>query len=100
MSFFYTTHCIYSLLNKCDEKTETSLRILYTLAQDNPLKTKHFLYHDLAQMDTPHEYGALGHLLKIIYWKNLGNYTISFENKEYTTENIYDKIYIHENVSR
>jgi hypothetical protein len=51
-------------------------------------------------MDTPHEYGALGHLLKIIYWKNLGNYTISFENKEYTTENIYDKIYIHENVSR
>lgn len=100
MSFFYTTYCTKSLVNQSDHKEETPLRIIYSFTPENHIRSKHFLYHDLTKIDTPDEYGVLGHLLKITYWKNTLKYIVYFECSEITAVNVLDSIFLHENVRR
>lgn len=95
---FYTYNCIQSLAETCD-KYDTQLRIIYTPTE--PVLSKHFLFHDLTKKDTANEYGFLGRLQKIYYFKKENRWQIFFDNINY--DDVLDptkKIFIYENVKR
>lgn len=99
MPFFYTTVCAKNLYELC-EKQETILRIFFKIPEDSLLRHKHFLYHDLSQVNTANEYGVLGKLKKITYLKTSNIYILHFENKDVEIVDIYADIFIYENVKR
>jgi predicted N-acyltransferase len=94
----YTYTCIHSLAEICD-KYETLLRIIYTPTES--ILSRHFLFHDLTQKDTANEYGFLGRLNKIYYFKNEDRWQIFFDNINYNDVlDPTEKIFIYENVKR
>jgi len=99
MPFFYTTVCAKHLYELC-EKVETSFRVLCKIPDNSLLRNKHFLYHDLSQINTANEYGVLGKLNKITYWKNTDSYILHFENKDVEIDDPSADIFMYENVKR
>ena len=96
---YYTTLCAVKIYNLC-EKEETALRITYTIPDNSLLKHKHFLFHDFSQVDTVNEYGVLGKLNKITYWKKLYTYIFHFENKDIEIDDVHAEIFMYENIKR
>uniref|UniRef100_A0A6C0HZ31 Uncharacterized protein n=1 Tax=viral metagenome TaxID=1070528 RepID=A0A6C0HZ31_9ZZZZ len=93
---FYTYNCTLILAHDCD-KYETPLRIIYTPTE--PITSKHFLFHDIEKIDTDEEYGVLGKLRKIIYYKQTNNWQIIFDNIGYDIDPM-EKVFMYENVKR
>ena len=93
---FYTYNCILNLAVDCD-KYETLIRIIYTPTE--PITTKHFLFHDIEKKDTPEEYGVLGKLKKIHYYKDTNIWQIFFDNIAYEIDPT-EKVFMYENVKR
>jgi len=96
-SIFYTYNCILNLAQSCD-KYETSIKIIYTPTE--PIKSKHFLFHDIDKVDTPNEYGVLGRFQKIYYFKETKKWQIFFDNANYQNINPTEIVFIYENVKR
>jgi hypothetical protein len=95
---FYTYNCIQSLA-ETSYKYETHLRIIYTPSEY--IYSKHFLFHDVSQKDTPNEYGVLGRLHQINYFKNEKKWQICFDNISYDgTLDPTELIFMYENVKR
>jgi len=99
MPFFYTYNCIQELAQTC-EKYETAIRLIYTPTE--PIKSKHFLFHNLEEIDTTNEYGVLGRLKTIHYFKLARVWKICFDNATYSSEDIDPAacIFVYENVKR
>ena len=96
-SIFYTYNCILNLAQSCD-KYETSIKIIYTPTE--PIKSKHFLFHDIDKVDTPNEYGVLGRFQKIYYFKETKKWQIFFDNANYQNIDPTEIVFIYENVKR
>jgi hypothetical protein len=105
----YTYVCVLELANQLENRMETPLKIQYSPTGNSFLTSKHFLYHDAAQIDTELEYGVLGRLLSIIYVKSSNAYIANFEKSSIPCyydpptngdNTVYDKIFLYENQKR
>jgi len=94
---FYTYNCIINLAHDCD-KYETPIRIIYTPTEQQ-LTSKHFLFHDIEKIDTPQEYGVLGKLKNIYYYKQANTWQINFDNISYEIDPT-EKVFMYENLKR
>jgi hypothetical protein len=56
--------------------------------------------HDITKIDTPEEYGVLGKLKKIHYYKDTNIWQIFFDNTNYYGIDPTEKIFMYENVKR
>lgn len=95
---FYIYNCIKNLAETCN-KYETPIRIIYRPTE--PICSKHFLYHDVSKQYTPDEYGVLGRIQKIYYFKNEKRWQIIFDNANYNgTIEPTEHVFMYENVKR
>jgi hypothetical protein len=95
---FYEYICIIELVNQCENRYETPLRILYSPTGDHYLVRKHFLYYD----ELADKYGIYGKFLSVEYSKNTRSYTAKFEygNLEIPTSANYNKYFLYEKNKR